>query len=189
MDKTDGRLQRSKKSRDLIISAMLDLIEEGILMPTAKQVAQTANVGIRTVFRHFNDMEGLFKEISSINAGSMKSLLNDINLSGSVDERINNIVDRRIKIYAKFKNFALAARAAKWKFKYLEKNQKNNEKIAVKKLYEIIPELKKLSEDDQHLVKINLSFDFWYSLIIQENINDAKAGLLIKKQVKNLFKL
>jgi hypothetical protein len=134
-------------------------------------------------------MEGLFKEISSINAGSMKSLLNDINLSGSVDERINNIVDRRIKIFAKFKNFALAARAAKWKFKYLEKNQINNEKIAVKKLYEIIPELKKLSEDDQHLVKINLSFDFWYSLIIQENINDAKAGLLIKKQVKNLFKL
>ena len=67
-NKLDGRLERSKKSRDLIIKAMRDLIDEGILSPTAQQVAQTAQVGIRTVFRHANDMETLFKLITKTNA-------------------------------------------------------------------------------------------------------------------------
>ena len=71
-EKLDGRLERSKKSRDLIIKAMRDLIDDGILNPTAQQVAETAQVGIRTVFRHANDMETLFKFITKTNAEKKK---------------------------------------------------------------------------------------------------------------------
>ena len=48
---TDGRVQRSERSREAIIRAMLDLIGEGIASPTAQQVALRADVGVRTVFR------------------------------------------------------------------------------------------------------------------------------------------
>ena len=49
---TDGRIQRSERSRETIVQAMLDLIGEGTLSPTAQQVAVRADVGVRTVFRH-----------------------------------------------------------------------------------------------------------------------------------------
>ncbi|MDH4042395.1 MAG: TetR/AcrR family transcriptional regulator, partial [Gammaproteobacteria bacterium] len=56
----DGRLLRTERSRQLIIDALHDLINEGVLQPTAQTVAERAGVGIRTVFRHFADMETLF---------------------------------------------------------------------------------------------------------------------------------
>ena len=58
--KPDGRLLRTERSRQLIIEALHELINEGILVPTAQNVADRAGVGIRTVFRHFADMETLF---------------------------------------------------------------------------------------------------------------------------------
>ena len=67
MDQTssDGRIQRSERSRQLIIEAMIDLINNGNLIPTAQQVADQAGVAIRTVFRHFTEMEKLYGEIDA----------------------------------------------------------------------------------------------------------------------------
>ena len=41
----DGRLLRSERSRRLIIDAMIELIGEGFLIPTAQQTALRADVG------------------------------------------------------------------------------------------------------------------------------------------------
>ena len=60
-EKIDGRRLRSGRSRQLIIESMLQLIKDGNLAPTAKQVANHAKVGIRSVFRHFEDMEALIQ--------------------------------------------------------------------------------------------------------------------------------
>ena len=49
----DGRRMRSERSRDAIIEAALQLVQEGILVPTAQQIADRAGVAMRTFFRHF----------------------------------------------------------------------------------------------------------------------------------------
>ena len=56
----DGRRQRSEGSKQAIIEAMLEMIGEGILIPSAQQVSDRAGVGIRSVFRHFENMESIF---------------------------------------------------------------------------------------------------------------------------------
>ena len=94
-NKLDGRLERSKKSRDLIIKAMRDLIDEGILSPTAQQVAQTAQVGIRTVFRHANDMETLFKFITKTNAEKRSKHFLKAVTNGNLEERIEKLASSR----------------------------------------------------------------------------------------------
>jgi hypothetical protein len=55
----DGRLHRSMTTRRKIVTALETLIRAGTLSPTAEQVAVQAQVGLRTVFRHFDDMETL----------------------------------------------------------------------------------------------------------------------------------
>ena len=60
----DGRLHRSMATRRKIVTALETLIRAGTLSPTAEQVAVQAQVGLRTVFRHFDDMETLYREIS-----------------------------------------------------------------------------------------------------------------------------
>ncbi len=56
---TDGRWLRSVRTRAAIVDAWLGLIEEGDLSPTAKNVADRAGIGLRTVFQHFSDMNAL----------------------------------------------------------------------------------------------------------------------------------
>jgi AcrR family transcriptional regulator len=63
--KTDGRRERSASSRRRILGAMIDLIESGLPSPTAEAVAAKAGVSLRTVFRHFEEMENLHLEIAA----------------------------------------------------------------------------------------------------------------------------
>ena len=61
----DGRRLRSEASRLRIVEAMRDLIREGHVAPRAEDVAARADVGLRSVFRHFDDMETLYREIAA----------------------------------------------------------------------------------------------------------------------------
>jgi AcrR family transcriptional regulator len=63
-EETDGRRRRSLDSRARIVEAMLELTRETAMAPSAEQVAQRAGVGLRTVFRHFQDMDSLYSEIA-----------------------------------------------------------------------------------------------------------------------------
>ena len=66
----DGRRARSERSKQAIIDASLALMEEGNLIPTAQQISDKAGVGIRSFFRHFEDMETLFATIDEQNRDS-----------------------------------------------------------------------------------------------------------------------
>src|SRR3546814_14687096 len=63
--RVDGRRERSRSSRRRIVAAMLELIEGGDPMPSAARVAEEAGVGLRTAFRHFDDMGSLYRELSA----------------------------------------------------------------------------------------------------------------------------
>ena len=56
----DGRRLRSVASRDRIINAVIELVDEDQGIPGAEAIAARARVGLRSVFRHFGDMDGLY---------------------------------------------------------------------------------------------------------------------------------
>ena len=60
--KPDGRTERSRRTRDAVVDALLALHDDGDLTPTAQRVAARAGVALRTVYGHFNDMETLYAE-------------------------------------------------------------------------------------------------------------------------------
>ena len=59
----DGRRQRSQRSREKILNAMWELMLEGDMDPSAAAVAKHAKVGLRSVFRHFEDMDAIHREL------------------------------------------------------------------------------------------------------------------------------
>jgi hypothetical protein len=63
IEKPDGRKARSNASRIKIVKAFLQLISEGKITPSAEEVAKISGVGLRTVFRRFNEMELLYREL------------------------------------------------------------------------------------------------------------------------------
>jgi AcrR family transcriptional regulator len=91
----DGRRLRSERSKQAIIDAVADMIDEGNLIPTAQQASDRAGVGIRTVFRHFNDMETLFTIADEQRRAYFENLFKGGDRSGTLVERIEKIVDFR----------------------------------------------------------------------------------------------
>jgi len=59
----DGRRQRSQRSRQKILEAMWALMLEGDMDPSAAEIAEEAGVGLRSVFRHFEDMDAIHREL------------------------------------------------------------------------------------------------------------------------------
>ena len=58
---TDGRRERSVRNRDAVVDALLDLLREGQLRPGGQAIADRAGVSLRTVFRHFDDLDALME--------------------------------------------------------------------------------------------------------------------------------
>ena len=56
----DGRTARGHRTRNAVVDALLALIHEGDLRPTAPRIAERAGVSLRSIFQHYSDLETLF---------------------------------------------------------------------------------------------------------------------------------
>ena len=70
----DGRLARSARTRHAVVDALLDLLGEGDLRPTAARIADRAGVSLRLVFHHFDDLEAIYSELADRQAERLKPL-------------------------------------------------------------------------------------------------------------------
>lgn len=59
----DGRIARSIRTREAVVDALFDLLNEGDLQPTASRIAERANISLRLVFHHFDDLETIYAEV------------------------------------------------------------------------------------------------------------------------------
>jgi TetR/AcrR family transcriptional regulator, regulator of autoinduction and epiphytic fitness len=57
----DGRAARALRTRNRVVDALLDLVDEGHVRPSAARVAERAGVSLRSVYQHFDDLETLFR--------------------------------------------------------------------------------------------------------------------------------
>lgn len=58
-EETDGRTRRSIRTRNAIVDATIALLEAGDFRPTGPRVAAAAQVSVRSIFQHFDDLETL----------------------------------------------------------------------------------------------------------------------------------
>jgi AcrR family transcriptional regulator len=179
----DGRRARSERSKQAIIDAALALQEEGILVPTAQQISDRAGVGIRSFFRHFDDMETLFESADAQIRGSYEALFLGGDRDGTLQERIEHAVERHADAYENVKNVVLGTQAQLWRYKVLQKNYARNQRGLRKDLDDWLPELKQLSRDQREAVDAIASFEMWHRLRYHQGLGkkaaiDVIVGLL-----------
>lgn len=97
---TDGRIARSGRTREAIAAALLELLEEGVSQPRAQHIAERAEVSVRTVFQHFDDMEGLYSEIVQRQSKRVAPFLVALDESGTTHERARCLIDMRDNMFA-----------------------------------------------------------------------------------------
>ena len=176
MTKQDGRILRSVKSQKLIVEACIKLFKEGNFVPTAQLVANESGVGIRTVFRLFDDMENLLK---SVDAEMRKDYDFEVKFdpNSSFENRLLVGVDHLCAVYEKHQIIMFGTVSNMWKYKFLQENYMNYQKMIMQKVEEVLPEVLNFDGELQELTHATLSFAFWMRLqgqgLKKDQINSA----------------
>ena len=95
----DGRSLRRARSYEAVVEAILDLLVEGHVQPTAKAVAERSGVSLRTVFRLFADVESLNAAAIARQSERVAPLLTDPPTEGPLEERIAALVAKRAEYF------------------------------------------------------------------------------------------
>jgi AcrR family transcriptional regulator len=93
--KIDGRIARGRRTRAAIVTALLDLIAGGEVSPGAKQIAERANVSLRSVYQHFDDVEGLYEDASARIFDLVLSMSEEIDPDAPLEERVTAFAESR----------------------------------------------------------------------------------------------
>ena len=183
----DGRRLRSERSRLAIIEAALALQEEGTLVPTAQQISDRAGVGIRSFFRHFEDMETLFEATDNHIRNSYEALFIGGDRDGTLDERIDHAVERHAEAYESVTNIMLGTQAQLWRYEVLRKNYARNQRGLRLDLDDWLPELKSVPRDVRESVDAVASFEMWHRLRHHQSLSKKASISIVKSLITSLI--
>jgi AcrR family transcriptional regulator len=91
----DGRTARAMRTRQVIVDACITLIDEGDLSPTAPRVAERAGVSVRSVFQHFDDLEGLYAAVGDRVLERLAGLVLRVDPEMPISRRLPLVVRQR----------------------------------------------------------------------------------------------
>ena len=95
----DGRTLRGERTRTAIVEALIGLLHEGEERPTAKQIAQRAGVSVRSIFQHFDDLEGLYADLVKVQAARVEPLVESLEQGGDLRTRCAALARQRARLF------------------------------------------------------------------------------------------
>ena len=175
----DGRRQRSDRSRRRIIEAMFDLISEGEMTPSAASVAERANVGLRTVFRHFEDMDSIYDEMTAeLTRAVMPTIMAPFE-ARTWRERLTEAVERRAELYEMVFPLRVCMALRRFQSDFLGEQYERDTKLARSMLKSFLP--KQITSDRELFGAIETTLDFstWRQLRQDQNrsVESAKKSI------------
>ena len=185
--KQDGRRLRSLTSQNIIVDALLVLIEKGILEPTAQQIADEAGISIRTVFRHIEDMETLLSKMNEKIELSNREMIDNFKPKGDLSERIKGLITLEAKVFEDNLEYIKSALSLKFKYKILQSNYQKVQKDLKIILYKWLPEVNNLDNSYQTLLNSINSTGYWVELRETQMLSLDEAIELKISIFKNLL--
>ena len=95
---TDRRVLRGKRNRDAIVQAVIDLMQEGNLSPSADEIAERAGVARRSIYHHFADLAELHQAVAHQHLDHIVGLFGPIVTDGTFQHRLTTFVDQRVHV-------------------------------------------------------------------------------------------
>lgn len=179
----DGRLRRSQRSGEAIVDALLELIGDGVLAPTALQVAERAKVGIRTVFRRFSDMESLFAEMDARLQAQALPLLLDGRPEGALRARARVLVRQRVAFFERIAPYKRSGNVKRWRSPFLRDRHALLVRALRGELLRWIPELRRAPVATVDALDLATSFEAWDRLRSEQGLARARAQGAVERIV------
>ncbi|WP_244624559.1 TetR/AcrR family transcriptional regulator [Sphingomonas sp. So64.6b] len=177
----DGRRERSVSSRAKIVAAMLDLVEGGDVQPSAARVAEAAGVGLRTVFRHFDDMDSLYREMSeAIEARVLPVMLRPFT-TGTWREQMRELAARRCEVFEAILPYRITASLKRFQSTFLMQDYRRMLRMERSSIDAILPASVHADPVQLSAVHLSLSFQCWRVLRHDQELGiDAARAVFLR---------
>jgi len=182
----DGRRRRSLDSRARIVAAMLELVHRGDVDPGAEQVATHARVGLRTVFRHFKDMDSLYREMSVVIEGELAEVVRQPLKGQTWREQLDDLIDRRARAFEKIGPYKRASDVHRHSSPLLEANHARLTEGSRANLKRLLPPEIANSPLTLEALDLLLSFEAWSRLRREQRLTPRRAREVIEAAVSKL---
>ena len=179
----DGRRLRAEANRARIVAAMLELIREGYMTPPAEAVAERAGVGLRTVFRLFNDMDGLYREMHAMMLSRLSPIAAEPVVGADWRERLRNLIHRRVRLFEEMMPYQVAADAHRARSPFLQKEHQNLVRLQRYLATALLPEDIQADVQLVEMVDLAMSFDAWRRLRLDQGQTPEQAEAIVAELV------
>src|SRR5215468_7179982 len=95
----DGRRARAERNRDAVVDAILELLRAGVVRPSMNEIAEASGVSVRSVFRHFDDVESLWLAAIKRNWEVVGPLFQLDVPEGELDVRLKALLEQRARLF------------------------------------------------------------------------------------------
>ena len=97
-DELDGRAARAARTRDAVVHAFLELLEEGDAHPTARSIAARAGVSVRSVYVRFEDLDAVVLSAAQRQWDRVLEITEPLPTSGPRATRLDAFVAQRCRV-------------------------------------------------------------------------------------------
>lgn len=182
----DGRTARAAKNRQAVLDAVLSLMEEGNLQPTAQAVAERAGVAKRSVFHHFADLESLYLDAAQTQMSRhWLPLLRPV--TGDLPHRIIALVDLRAELYERISGTRRAAHLREHESQVLAERLTRSRAALRAHLSENLPELEHLDRPNREAAYAAGSWETWNVLRAHQRLSRETACAAVVSALEALL--
>ena len=188
----DGRTARALRTREAIVDAAIALVEEGDVRPTAPRVADRAEVSVRSVFQHFDDLESLYAAVAERLFAKVAGLVSPIDAAMPLPARIERFVAQRSRLLEAISPIRRAANVhAPFSQEITQRLQGGHEFFTAEVEQVFAPELDRLSGADRaellDAVALILSWPTWETLRTLDGSTQARARRVLERALTALL--
>jgi len=184
---SDGRRQRSARNRERIVEAAFALLNRGELDPSAARIADEAGVSARTIFRHFEEMDSLYAEMTERIERKVLPVIAQPFTGSNWRENVEQLIGRRAFIYETILAVRVAASLRRYSSTYLASEYQRFLIIERTTLKAVLPE--QVQEERLLFCAIEnaLGFQNWRRMRHDQSLSVEDAEAVVRLTVGRLL--
>lgn len=174
---TDGRRLRSEASRARIVDAMIAIVREkgGLGLPPAELVAERAGVGLRTVFRLFEDMDGVYRAMQAVITAEAEPLIAGPPPTGDARQDLEAEIARRTRLFELILPLQIAADSQRHRSPALQEGRARLVRQQREALLAMVPPALAARREQIAALELAVSFEAWRRLRTDQGATPDEA--------------
>ena len=176
----DGRHRRAEQSRQRIVEAMLKLVGRGDMNPSPAEVAAEAGVGLRTVFRHFEEVDTLYREMAAHIDAEIMPLARAPLVAPDWRDNLMEMVKRRAVIFERIMPYRVAGAVRRFHSPYLMADFIRAARLEDEALKSVLPRDVLRDAKLVAALAVAMSFESWRRLRQDQGLSAKQAAAAIR---------